>query len=376
MAEDNSQEKSEEPTQKRLEKSREEGKVARSKELNTSAVLLAGTVGLLVFGDSIATAVARVTRLCFSFDGGYMESESQMFSYLGAALFEVGGSLLPLLLTLLVAALFGPLVLGGWLISTSVLAPKLERMDPLKGLKKMFSLNSLVELLKGMLKISLIAVAAIVFMALERNALISLRLESVMPAISHSAELLAWAGIALAACTIIIAAIDVPYQIFEHKRQLKMTFQEVKDEIKDTDGKPEVKGRIRQLQHEMAQRRMMGAVPEADVVITNPSHYSVVLKYDGNQSSAPIVVAKGADLIAFKIREVARAHEVPVLEAAPLARAIYHTTELDQEIPEALYLAVAKVLAYVFQLKSYRPGRGRKPKPPVDYPIPDSMRFD
>jgi len=237
-------------------------------------------------------------------------------------------------------------------------------------------MKSLIELLKCTAKVAIILGATVLLLKFYAQPMFRLSDESITAGIIHSAKISAYATIALSACTLLIAAVDVPLQLWEYNKKLKMSKQEVKDESKDTDGKPEVKGRIRQLQHEMAQRRMMSKVPEADVIITNPTHYAVALKYQPDTMATPILLAKGGDNIALKIREIAKAHQVEIIESPVLARAIFHTTELDKEIPAGLYLAVAQVLAYVFQLRSYRKGRGQKPKYPRNLDIPRDLYFD
>jgi len=192
----------------------------------------------------------------------------------------------------------------------------------------------------------------------------------------HSAEVVGWSALWMSFGLILIAAVDVPFQLWDNKQKLMMTKQEVRDEYKDSEGKPEVKQRIRQLQHEMTQRRMMQAVPQADVVITNPTHFAVALKYDPEKGQAPMLLAKGSDFTALKIREIAQEHKVMLLESPALARSIYHTTELDQEIPAGLYLAVAQVLAYVYQIRQYQAGKGKRPEPLKDLPIPPDLRRD
>ncbi|MDX1757567.1 MAG: flagellar biosynthesis protein FlhB [Marinobacter sp.] len=377
MAEDNddSQEKTEEATPRRLEKAREEGQTARSKELATMAVLLAGAGGLLVFGTTLGKAFADIMRNSFDIERAALFDTNFMAIHLMAAAEEATAAVAPLLLVLLVAAIVGSIGIGGLLFSGKAIAPKLDRLNPLKGLKRMFSMRSLVELLKGVAKVALVMVVAILILNLRTEDLLSIAEEPAMPAMEHVAWTLAWSFFLLSCATIIIAAIDVPFQIYDHHKKLRMTKQEVKDEFKDTEGKPEVKGRIRQLQREMAQRRMMQEVPEADVVITNPSHYAVALKYDQKTMAAPIVVAKGADEIAFKIMEIAREHRVEVLRTPPLTRAVYHNTEIGGEIPDGLYMAVAQVLAYLFQLRQFRRGQGPKPGMP-DFPIPSDLRRD
>lgn len=385
MAEnENGQEKTEEATPKRLEKSREDGQVARSRELNTSAVLISGSVSLLVFGPGLALHMKQVAQNSFAFDVAMMLHSDLMLQKLLAALENVAWALLPIFAIVLAAALLAPSALGGFLFSWKAVAPKASKLNPLKGLKNMFSLKSLVELLKSIAKVALIGSVAFFMLRFWIDQLQAMRLESISAAIEHANFILSWTVLALALVTIAIVIIDVPYQIFEHKKQLKMTLQEVKDEMKDTDGKPEVKQRVRQLQYDMANKRMMENVPEADVVITNPEHFSVALKYDvENPNGAPLLVAKGGDQLAFKIREIAAAHEITIVPAPPLARAVYFTTEVDEEIPEGLYLAVAQVLAYVFQLKAYRDGKGsyrqagqKKPQPPQNMPLDEQFVFD
>jgi flagellar biosynthetic protein FlhB len=283
---------------------------------------------------------------------------------------------MPLFGVLLVASIVGPIALGGWLFSGKAMAPKLSRMDPLAGLKRMFSVKALVELGKALGKVLVILGATIILLLMLQQPMFRLSDESTNAAIIHSLQLSGFAAIVLAAITAIIAAVDVPFQIWDHNKKLKMSRQELKDEMKDTEGKPEVKGRIRQLQREIAQRRMMSNVPEADVVITNPTHFAVALKYDPENMGTPILLAKGGDHVALKIREIAKAHKVEIIESPILARAVFYTTEIDQEIPAGLYVAVAQVLAYVFQLRNFRKGKGERPPYPRNIKVPKDMQFD
>ena len=247
-------------------------------------------------------------------------------------------------------------------------------MDPIAGIKRMFSLHSLVELLKGMAKVSLVISVAFLLLSMFQSEIMGLARESLEVGLGHALDISLWIGIALAASTVLIALIDVPFQLWEHNKKLRMSRQDIKDELKDSEGKPEVKGRIRQLQMQMAQNRMMAAVPEADVVITNPTHFAVALKYQPETMAAPVMLAKGADHMALKIREIAKANKIEQIESPALARSIYHTTEIDQEVPAGLYVAVAQVLAYVFQLREYRKGRGDRPDSPRSPDIPIDMR--
>jgi flagellar biosynthetic protein FlhB len=377
MAEENenSQEKTEEATPKRLEKAREDGQTARSKELATMAVLLAGAGGLLLFGSGLGASMADIMRDNFVLERSAIFDTRHMSIQLLAAAKEATWAAAPLLILMLVAAVAGSIGIGGLLVSGKAIAPKLSRMDPLKGLGRMFSARSLIELVKAILKVGLVLSVAIVILNLRTEDLLSISEEPVKSAMEHVAWTMGWSFLILACATIIIAIIDVPFQIYDHQKKLRMTKQEVKDEFKDTEGKPEVKGKIRQLQREMSQRRMMQDVPGADVVITNPTHYAVALKYDQNKMVAPIVVAKGSDEMAFKIMEVARENKVEIMRTPPLTRAVYHNTELGGEIPDGLYMAIAQVLAYVFQLRQFRKGRGDKPPVPK-FPIPSDLRRD
>lgn len=378
MAEENdsSQEKTEEPTTRKQEKAREEGQIPRSRELTTTFILLAGTVGLLLFGPFMAGKLAGILKFNFTLDREVVFNTDAMIEHLSASLYQGTLSMMPVFALLLVASIAGPIGLGGWLFSSKSMAPKASRMNPLAGLKRMFALKALMELAKALGKVILIMAVAVGLLVVQQQDMLRLSDQEPLTAIKNSVWLSAVGAIALAAVTIAIAAIDIPFQIFENKKKLKMSRQEVKDEMKDTEGKPEVKSKIRQLQREMAQRRMMSEVPKADVVITNPTHYSVALKYDPDTMATPILVAKGADQTAMKIREIARAHNIDIMESPALTRAIYHTTEIDQEVPADLYMAVAQVLAYVFQLRNFRKGRGEKPAYPRNIQVPRDMRFD
>jgi flagellar biosynthetic protein FlhB len=284
----------------------------------------------------------------------------------------------PILMLLFVIAFVSPIALGGFIFSGSLLQPKFSRMNPLSGIKRMFSLNSLTELLKAMAKFMVILVVALVVLSNDRQALLAIANEPLEQAIIHSVQVVGWSALWMAAGLLLIAAADVPFQLWQTHKKLKMTKQEIKDEYKDSEGKPEVKQRIRQLQREVSQRRMMAAVPEADVIITNPTHYAVALQYDPEKGGvAPLLVAKGTDFIALKIREIGVEHKVQILESPALARAIYYSTEVEGEIPAGLYLAVAQVLAYVFQIRQYRSGKGKRPEPlKEDLPIPPDLRRD
>ncbi|MES2819730.1 MAG: flagellar biosynthesis protein FlhB [Pseudomonadota bacterium] len=368
--------KSEEPTEKRLRESREKGQVARSRELNTLAVMLAGTGGLLATGGELGTAMLDMMRANFDLPREVLWHEESMGLFLMASFKSMLEALTPLFVYLLIASIVGPISLGGWLFSAEALQPKASRMNPLAGLKRMFSVKALVELLKALAKFVLILLVGLAVLSADRDDLLAMAHEPLESAILHSAQVAGWSALWMACGLVLIAAVDVPFQLWDNRQKMMMTKQEIRDEYKDSEGKPEVKQRIRQLQREMAERRMMDSIPQADVVITNPTHFAVALKYDPSKGSAPVLLAKGGDFLALKIREIAQEHKVMVLESPGLARAVFFSTELDREIPAGLYLAVAQVLAYVYQLRQFRAGKGKRPGPLPDLPIPPDLRRD
>ncbi|AZD07079.1 Flagellar biosynthesis protein FlhB [Pseudomonas chlororaphis] len=377
MAESESgQDKTEDPTEKRKKDSREKGEIARSKELNTLAITMIGAAGLLIYGAGVAQDLLEIMRLNFSLPREVLLSPGAMGLYLLHSGKIAIIAAMPILLPLVLAALVGPISLGGWLFSTKSLAPKFSRMNPLSGMKRMVSPTSLIELLKAFAKFVVILIVALSVLSSDIDDLLRIAHEPLEQAIIHSVQVVAWSTLWMACGLILIAAVDVPVQLYQSYKKLLMTKQEVRDEHKDQEGRPEVKQRIRQVQREMSQRRMMAAIPEADVVITNPTHYAVALKYDAEKGGAPVLLAKGSDFLALKIREIAVANEVLLLESPALARSIYYSTELEQEIPAGLYLAVAQVLAYVYQIRQHRAGKGKRPDPLKDLPIPADLRRD
>jgi flagellar biosynthetic protein FlhB len=373
---DQSQEKTEEATPKKLEKAKEDGQTPRSKELTTTAVLLAGSLSLLWFGGFLTQKIIEVARLNFDISRQAIFDTSSMLGNLGTSFYAASLGLMPIFAVLLFAAIVGPLALGGWLFSVKSMMPKMNRMSLGAGLKRMFSMKSVIELAKAVAKVVLIIVLSVILLKGMQGELLALAYEDLRKAIIHSMNIGVWGAIALSLVTILIAMVDIPVQIMENAKKLRMTFQEVKDEMKDTDGKPEVKGRIRQLQQEIANRKMLAAVPEADVIITNPTHYSVAIKYQPDTMQTPLLIAKGVEQAAFKIREIASFHKIDIIESPVLSRAIYHTTKVDEEIPSDLYVAVAKVLAYVFQLRNFKRGLAKRPSFPYSIDVPDDLHFD
>ncbi|HCZ9583649.1 TPA: flagellar biosynthesis protein FlhB [Vibrio cholerae] len=376
MAESDGQERTEEATPRRLQQAKEKGQVARSKELASVSVLVVGAVSLMWFGEILAKGLMVAMQRLFELSREEIFDLGKLFDIIGGSLVNLLLPLLMILTTLFIAALIGAAGVGGISFSAEAAMPKLSKMNPLSGLKRMFGMQSWVELLKSILKVLLVSGVAFYLIEASQKDLFQLSLDVYPQNIFHALDILLNFVLLISCSLLVVVAIDIPFQIWQHAEQLKMTKQEVKDEYKDAEGKPEVKGRIRMLQREAAQRRMMAALPQADVIITNPEHFSVALRYKQNTDKAPVVIAKGVDHMALKIREIAREYDIAIVPAPPLARALYHTTELEQQIPDGLFVAVAQVLAFVFQLKQYRRKGGQRPKLNEEsMPIPPDMRY-
>lgn len=373
MAEDSDLEKTEQPSQQRLDKAREEGQVARSRELTTFVLLMAGGAGLWLMGSTITQKLMKVLRDGLTLDKGLTYNPEQLLPHLHTLSYDALLALLPFLLVLLVAATFSPLLLNGWLFTLHPLQPQFSKMNPITGIGRMFSTNSLVELLKAVAKALVVGGVGAWVIWHNKDAVMLLMTQPLAAAIPQLGHLMWICFITIMGGMLLIVAVDVPFQLYEHNKKLMMTKEEVRQEAKESEGNPEVKGRIRKMQREIAQRRMMSEIPTADVVVTNPTHFSVALKYSETGMRAPIVVAKGSHLTAARIREIATEHNVPILEAPPLARALYKHTELGDAIPEALYTAVAEVLAYIYQLRRYNKEGGVQPKEPNELPVPAEL---
>jgi len=378
MAEDSGQEKTEDPTPKRLKEAREKGDVPRSKELNTTVLLMVSAAAVLLLGAGIISDLGKMMTDSLSLSREEVFDTKYMIINFGSSSIEALWAIIVFMVIVLVAAFAGPISLGGWNFSSKAIAPKASRMDPLAGLKRMFSLKALVELAKAVGKFLIVTALALIFLNAVQTQLYDLGKMEIFGAMSSAINLIGWAFLIISLSLIIISLADVPYVLYDSAEKLKMTLQEVKDEMKNTEGKPEVKGRIRQMQYEISQRQMMKDVPGADVVITNPTHYSVALKYEDAHRNAPIIVAKGSDFVALKIREIAKEHDVPILQSPPLARALYYSSEIGEEVPVGLFKAVAQVLAYVFQLKRHKANNAEEPVIPKekDIEIPAEYRRD
>jgi len=357
-------EKSEEPTAKRLEDAKKKGQIARSRDFNTMVIIALAASGLIVLGHTIVSDLGALMAHYFQPTREDIFDPQGMIRWFYSAVFDGVWIIVPFLGLMLFGALFAPISIGGWAFSMESISPKLSKLSPLKGVKKIFSAKGLMELVKAMGKFFLVAAVALAVIWNDADAYLQLGYMPMEVALVKAGELITWAFLLITIALMIIAAIDVPFQIWDHNKEMRMTMQEVKDEMKDTEGKPEVKSKIRQLQRQMADARMMDAVPDADVIITNPTHFAIALKYDPENMRAPLIVAKGADVMAGTIRRIAAANEIILMEAPPLARALYYTTDIGQEIPHGLYVAVAQILAYVFQLRDVQKNGGKKPSRP------------
>lgn len=374
MAEDSGQDKSEEPTGKRITDARKKGQIPRSKELDTFVSLMTGAVLLMFLGEGIVSGLMALMKQQFQLSRELIFDAKSTVLLFNQVLLDGILLVFPFGIVMILMALIRPMMMGGWNVSMEAMQPKLSKFDLIKGFKRMFGMQGLVELLKALLKTSLILFVAKILYDIYLPEFMGLSNESVNSAIYHSADILMYCLLILSSSLFLLVMIDVPYQLWKYKKDMMMTKQEVKDEHKESDGNPQVKGRIRQLQTAMAQGRMMNDVPEADVVVTNPAHFAVALKYDASGSGAPILVAKGTDLIAAQIRNIATGADVPLVAVPPLARALYYSTEIGEEIPAGLFLVVAQVLSYVFQLKAAKTGFGEKPNMPANLKVPDEFR--
>jgi flagellar biosynthetic protein FlhB len=370
---DSDLEKTESPSQRKLDQAREEGQVARSRELSTFLGLMVGGAGLWMMGSALLQSLIAVLREGLTLDKELAFNTELLLPRLHELSMEALLAFLPLLGLLLLVAAFSPLLLNGWLFTFKPLQPNLNKLNPLTGIGRMFSTNSLMELAKAVAKSLVVGGIGAWVVWHNREAVLMLVSEPVHIAIPHLGSLVWWCFAAIMGGMLLIVAVDVPFQLWEHNKKLKMTKEEVRQEAKETEGDPQVKARVRSMQREMARRRMMAEIPTADVVVTNPTHYSVALKYSENKMRAPVVVAKGSHLMAAKIKEIAREHNVPILEAPPLARALHKHCELGEAIPEALFTAVAEVLAYVYQLRRYKQVGGAYPQEPEELPVPKEL---
>ncbi len=376
MAESDSGEKTEEPTEKKLSDARNKGQIARSKELGTMFVLIGSASAMMLVGSSLVDALSSMMIRLFSFSREEALDLNALFNVVSGSVSLVIVPMLWIFVIIAIAAFIGNTLLGGISFSWEAMAPKASKMSPFAGFKRMFGVQSYVELLKSILKFFVVFIVAYLLLNGLFDQILGLSRESIPINFVHAVQLLLGMFMTLTISLIIIAAIDAPYKIWNHNKQLKMTKQEIKDEHKTSEGSPENKGRIRRTQYEMSQRRMMADVVNSDVIITNPSHFSVALQYDSAVGGAPVLVAKGVDEMALHIRTIAKEHNIEIVQSPALSRSLYYTAEVGDDIPEELFAAVAQVLAFIFQLNEHRKGRARKPSPVAKkLPIPDDFMY-
>jgi flagellar biosynthesis protein FlhB len=362
-------ERTEEPSQRRLQEARERGQIPRSRELTNFATMIGGSAALVAIGGTIATHLSQMMRRSLTIDEKSLRTTDSMGASLGDAAISAVTAILPVFGALICMVLLASVVLGGWNFSSKALTPDFSRLSPLSGFKRLFGLHGVSELAKALLKCLVVGAVCAGIVSWIFGDVLALGRMAPRAAILRGTGLLSSAFVWLCASLALVAIVDVPLQLFQFKRALRMTRQELRDESKELDGRPETKQRIRQMQQTLARRRMMHKVPTADVVIVNPTHFAVALKYDTQKMRAPIVLAKGVDLVAHNIRRIAEEHRVPVFESPKLARALFRSTDLDKEIPSGLYVAVAQVLSYIFRIRTLNPtiaARVVRPNPNVD----------
>lgn len=372
MAEESDLERSYPASPRRLEQAREQGQVARSRELTAAAVALAAAIGIASIGPEFVRRCVRLMHDALQFDRTSAMTEDRMLSGLGALSLDMLIALAPLLLIILVATIAAPLLLSGWVFAGKALVPDFGRINPAKGLKNIFSSYAIAELVKAVLKSALLAGVGTFAIAHVWGEVQSLARLDAASGIAHTGSIVVTGVFLLVGALVVIAGVDVPYQLWRYYHGLRMTREELRQEQKEQEGDPQLKARIRSLQRQAARKRMMAAVPTASVIVTNPTHYAVALEYHEGMR-APRVVAKGIERVAQRIREIGTEHRVPVVEAPPLARALYSHAEIGAEVPQALYTVVAQVLAYVYQVQRWQQRGGAAPALPGSWDVPAEL---
>ncbi|MGN8851387.1 flagellar biosynthesis protein FlhB [Anaerobiospirillum succiniciproducens] len=371
------QEKTEEPTGKRISDARKKGQLPRSREAGTFFVLLSGVASIWLVSPFLGEGMTTLMKHSFTLTKSQAFDTYEMGRVFLQDIVLVAIPLLAICFSMLVAAFIGNIMIGGMNFSTEAMMPKPDKLNPINGFKRIFSMNSIVELIKSIAKVACIGSICYFLISDRINEILRLSYIDVFAAVRDAMNILFIFMVIIVSAMIPIIMIDVPFQYWQYRQQLRMTKQELKDEMKETEGNPQIKSRMKRMQYEMAARRMMSKVPTADVVVTNPTHYAVAISYDPNGELAPVVVAKGVDEVAEKIKEIAREYKIPVMQLPPLARSLYYTTDLDREIPRGLFQAVAQVLAWVMGTKAYN--EGKAPNRPrdldKDLPIPDELKF-
>lgn len=373
--EDSLQERTEQATEKRKRDAKSRGQVSRSREFNTMLLMFGAVLFAFLISGQVSQALQMVYKKAFVLTRNEIFDPVISYTKLLSLITLISKAFLPFLLFMLGISIFGPMLIGGLSFSKQNFFPKLERLNPVKGISRIISIRAFVELAKSLLKFALVGFIFYLIVSYKLDQILKLDSLPLDVAVSQCSSILLFGFLGMCFALVIIAGIDVPYQLWSGIKKLKMTKQEVKEEYKELEGKPEVKSRIKSTQRKISQRRMMYDVPHADVVITNPTHFAVAIKYDPDKKQAPYVVAKGADLIAQMIKKIAKHNKVPELNAPPLARSIFYNVEINQEIPQDLYMAVAKVLGYIYELRNYNSGKIKQyPTKPVNFEIPEHLK--
>jgi len=374
VAEEQGQEKTEEPTSRRLEQARERGELPRSPDFGGAMVVMALCAVIAFIGETIYQDIAGLMKQSFTFTRGQIDDLDNLPTTLGWSILEGLWTVKWLFLVALVVALLAAAVNGGFHFSAKAAAPKGSKLNPLNGLKRMFGTQALMGVLRNLMKFAAIAGVLVALLWQRREEIVAMSRDSLERMVADGASLALTIFTLISAAVAAIAILDVPYQRWSYLRRLRMTKQEVRDEMKDIEGRPEVKQQIRRKQRELSRGRMLDKVKQADVVIVNPTEFAVALEYDEERSGVPILLAKGKGEVARAIKERAGQAGVPEVSAPPLARALYYTTELDEPIPEGLYRAVAAVLAYVFRLSALSSDLER---PEFQQPeVPETFQYD
>ncbi|PSV26232.1 MULTISPECIES: flagellar biosynthesis protein FlhB [unclassified Photobacterium] len=374
MSQSSAQDKTEKATPQKIRQAREQGQIPRAKDFTAATIFIAVVVFFYFQIDAIWQALNGVFTLNMTISRDDLRSPWLAIEALGTSLAIIIQLLLPLFGLILITTIASSLLIGGWLFYPAGVLPKLSKIDPIAGIKRMFSTRSLVELLKSTLKVCVIFLLLYLYLDANLSRLLGMQNLPLKQGVSLILTILFHGILLMGVALLLFGLIDIPYQKWEHAKELKMTKQELKEEFKNNEGSPEIKQRIRQIQQQFARRKIDKAVPKADVVIVNPTHYAVAIKYDTTLSEAPFVVAKGIDETAMHIQTIAKQHDVEILHSPPLTRAIYHSTQIEQAIPSQLYVAVAHILTYVLQLKAFRQGKGNQPQTLPNFVIPKHLQ--
>lgn len=373
MAEDSDLEKTEDATPRRIERAREQGQVPHSRELSTFVVLITGLMVLVFMFDSVFEGMRQLMAHGFTFTTADLTDPDKQMQRLYKAAGDMLVLLIPYFVAVAVVAIVANVMVSGWLFTADAFMPKFSRLNPLSGIKRVISTQGLIEMIKALLKAALVGGISVWVMWGDRNEVLGLISEPLESGVAHLGHLLQHTLIWVVGSLAVLVLLDVPWQLYSYHKSLRMTKEEVKQEMKEAEGDPQIKARIRQLQRESARRRMMQSVPKADVIVTNPTHYAVAIRYDQATMRAPVVIAKGAFRMAEQIIDAGREHRITILRAPPFARALYFHAPLDKEIPVQLFQATAEVLAYLYQLRMYQASGGTRPPEPASLPVPPEL---